>query len=302
LTAKKGGAGNSGEQYLVEAFGASDAGAIDVAASLNTRGGGKHDLETETFLVQRPIAIKGAAIGRQPENGPQRGEYMEDACFTLNCTENHAIAYTENPDAAYGFSVGQSASAGTIGYQEDQAPTLRGASGSNQVPGVLTQPVAFNVTLCDANGVRPDRPHGGIYVNETEQASTVTSGRPGFETVICDSETPIAFQERGRDGGRSLDYQEDLAYAITSPNGGGRRQEMNIQSGPVARRLTPVECERLQGMPDGHTDIIYRGKPVTDGPRYRAIGNSFAVPVVTWLGERIELVLQTLQSHFSESG
>jgi DNA (cytosine-5)-methyltransferase 1 len=58
------------------------------------------------------------------------------------------------------------------------------------------------------------------------------------------------------------------------------------------RRLMPVECERLQGMPDGWTQVPYRGKPAADTPRYKAIGNSMAVPCVAWLGQRL---LQALQ-------
>jgi len=58
----------------------------------------------------------------------------------------------------------------------------------------------------------------------------------------------------------------------------------------AVRRLTPVECERLQGFPDGWTDVPFRGKPAADGPRYKAIGNSMAVPVMRWLGERIDAV------------
>ena len=63
------------------------------------------------------------------------------------------------------------------------------------------------------------------------------------------------------------------------------------------RRLTPVECERLQGMPDNHTRIPWRNKPAEDCPdgnRYKAIGNSMAVPVMRWIGERIELVENVL--------
>ena len=56
------------------------------------------------------------------------------------------------------------------------------------------------------------------------------------------------------------------------------------------RRLTPRECERLQGFPDGWTDVPYRGKPAADGPRYRSLGNSMAVPVMRWIGERIAQV------------
>ena len=53
------------------------------------------------------------------------------------------------------------------------------------------------------------------------------------------------------------------------------------------RRLTPTECERLQGFPDGWTQVPYRNKPASDGPRYKAIGNSMAVPVMAWIGRRI---------------
>jgi DNA (cytosine-5)-methyltransferase 1 len=56
------------------------------------------------------------------------------------------------------------------------------------------------------------------------------------------------------------------------------------------RRLTPVECERLQGFPDGYTDIRPRGKPTPDGPRYKALGNSMAVPCMRWIGERVAMV------------
>lgn len=56
------------------------------------------------------------------------------------------------------------------------------------------------------------------------------------------------------------------------------------------RRLTPRECERLQGFPDDYTAIPYRGKPAADGPRYRALGNSMAVPVMRWIGQGIERV------------
>ena len=58
-------------------------------------------------------------------------------------------------------------------------------------------------------------------------------------------------------------------------------------SATAVRRLTPRECERLQGFPDDHTAIVYRGKPASDGPRYRAIGNSMAVNVMRWIGQRI---------------
>lgn len=63
-----------------------------------------------------------------------------------------------------------------------------------------------------------------------------------------------------------------------------------LKSSMQVRRLLPVECERLQGFPDHYTDIKPKGKPTPDGPRYKALGNSWAVPVVRWIGERIMMV------------
>ena len=71
----------------------------------------------------------------------------------------------------------------------------------------------------------------------------------------------------------------------------------SVADGYVVRRLTPRECERLQGMPDDHTKIPWKGKPAEecpDGPRYKAIGNSMAVPVMRWIGERIQRVDEIL--------
>jgi DNA (cytosine-5)-methyltransferase 1 len=56
------------------------------------------------------------------------------------------------------------------------------------------------------------------------------------------------------------------------------------------RRLTPIECERLMGFPDNYTLVPFRGRPAADGNRYKALGNSMAVPVMRWLGERMQLV------------
>jgi DNA (cytosine-5)-methyltransferase 1 len=67
---------------------------------------------------------------------------------------------------------------------------------------------------------------------------------------------------------------------------------MAIQQAMSVRRLTPIECERLQGFPDNYTLVPHRCKPAADGPRYKALGNSMAVPVMRWIGERIDMVEQ----------
>ena len=72
---------------------------------------------------------------------------------------------------------------------------------------------------------------------------------------------------------------------------GAYDQPHAISKGMIVRRLTPVECERLMGMPDNYTQIPWRGKPkedCPDGPRYKAIGNSIAVPCLGWIGERMK--------------
>jgi DNA (cytosine-5)-methyltransferase 1 len=74
-------------------------------------------------------------------------------------------------------------------------------------------------------------------------------------------------------------------------NGSGDEIPQTITNMQV-RRLTPRECERLQGFPDDYTLIPHRGKPAADGPRYKALGNSMAVPCMAWIGQRIAMVEQ----------
>jgi len=90
-----------------------------------------------------------------------------------------------------------------------------------------------------------------------------------------------AFTERTRANGRTFEAQEDLAYALTNPGSGGRTHSRQIGGAFGVRRLTPVECERLQGFPDGWT----AGQ--SDSARYRQMGNAVAVPVAEWIGRRI---------------
>jgi site-specific DNA-cytosine methylase len=83
-----------------------------------------------------------------------------------------------------------------------------------------------------------------------------------------------------------------MGHASSHANGGG---QMAVAMPMQVRRLTPVECERLQGFPDDYTAIPWRGRPASecpDGPRYKSLGNSMAVPVMRWIGERIAAVDQ----------
>ena len=70
--------------------------------------------------------------------------------------------------------------------------------------------------------------------------------------------------------------------------GGGGGDKPHALAQMQVRRLTPRECERLQGFPDDYTAIQRKGKPAADGPRYRALGNSMAVSCMSWIGKRIQ--------------
>jgi DNA (cytosine-5)-methyltransferase 1 len=82
-------------------------------------------------------------------------------------------------------------------------------------------------------------------------------------------------------------FAYELQPTLTVPSSSGGGQPPATVHGMAVRRLTPRECERLQGFPDDYTAITYRNKPAADGPRYKALGNSMAVPVMRWIGERI---------------
>jgi DNA (cytosine-5)-methyltransferase 1 len=95
----------------------------------------------------------------------------------------------------------------------------------------------------------------------------------------------VAFTQNQREEIRLMEVSGALNAAPDVKRGSG-----TIMQASAVRRLTPRECERLQGFPDDYTLIPYRGKPAADGPRYKALGNSMAVPVMRWIGERIARV------------
>lgn len=120
-------------------------------------------------------------------------------------------------------------------------------------------------------------------------SSNANGGQP---PAICIQHASIGRHDDAGPQGKG--WQEDVAFTMDS-----RASADAVQFGAQVRRLMPVECERLQGFPDNHTLISWRGKVATecpDGPRYRAIGNSMAVPVMRWIGERIAAALPAKKS------
>jgi hypothetical protein len=100
----------------------------------------------------------------------------------------------------------------------------------------------------------------------------------------------IAFKPGQSAAARSDGVSFDCAPTLEA-GGGGNNKPAVCSPTMVVRRLLPVECERLQGFPDGWTAVPYRGKPASDGPRYKALGNSMAVPCMAWIGHRIQAVM-----------
>lgn len=132
--------------------------------------------------------------------------------------------------------------------------------------------------------------HGTQDPDANHELAHTLGRNHGQENAIITE--PYTISIRGREEGSTVEVRNDgTANALLTPNGG--RAGMGVGAvgwGMQVRRLTPVECERLQGFPDNHTLISWRGKDAADcpdGQRYKAIGNSMAVPVMRWIGERI---------------
>jgi len=125
-------------------------------------------------------------------------------------------------------------------------------------------------------------PSGSGFGEETDPSYTLTAGGQVRHGVAVTQ--PVIYQDSQFGVG---------AYRNAGSLRAGRipEHQMVANDAMQVRRLTPVECERLQGFPDNYTNIPWRKKPESpDGPRYKALGNSMAVPVMAWIGKRIKEV------------
>jgi DNA (cytosine-5)-methyltransferase 1 len=151
---------------------------------------------------------------------------------------------------------------------------LRGGQGGRQ-DGVC-QPIPYDFFQITAPVNRQSREPG-------DPCHTLARDNAAHATIV----QPMAFAQNQLGEVRVGEVTNTLN---TNSNPSGRNTPMVAQTMQV-RRLTPVECERLQGFPDGYTNIPWRNKTESpDGPRYKAMGNSMAVPVMRWIGERIAAV------------
>jgi DNA (cytosine-5)-methyltransferase 1 len=181
--------------------------------------------------------------------------------------------------------------------------------------------------LLERTGLHGHPPARCQVPKETAGASGSGSGEPGQRDELACGEahgalkvlSAFSAKDYGADAGHLAPTLRAMTHSGSRANGGGQiavciQEEQTgvrehttagtVRSGApgtqpggslvmqrtTLRQLMPVECERLQGLPDGYTLVPFRGKPAADGPRYRVIGNSMATPVLRWIGRRIQAV------------
>lgn len=236
----------------------------------------------------KSFSIQGNMIGRKDENGPQGRGVNEDVNFTLNTIDQHAVAYT--------LKIRSGCEGGGKGalVQTEKSATL-----STLQDQTLFQPVVY-----DARG----NGDGKIVPTITgDHESRITD----YTAIVTDPEdclTPWDNQARRI-------YSENGTFpALAAREKAGQNQQSVLTETEVrwiVRRLTPTECERLQGYPDGWTDIgewtDTKGKKhkPADTPRYKALGNSIALPQWFWIAQKMKPFLSenaTLGSLFDGIG
>ena len=309
------------------------------------------------------ICLQGNAIDRADTAGCNGKGWKEDVCYTLNTIDRPAVCagldcltpwdcqskrvYSEagvmptlpagensgqNQEAVLcaGFKLGNSEQARSIGYAEEQAPTLNAECGGNK-PAVLclndqggnVMGVSHDVSgtlRAQEHGHQPsilDMSHACDVIRDCGEVAPSLQARMG----TGGNQIPLTYQMQGfgdyREGGvasscKQRDFKDstDLVCSVDCRNfteggeingtlqakeSGGQSLNLNntVRQNMVVRRLTPLECERLQGFPDHWTDLgewtDSKGKrhKDADSPRYKALGNSIALPPWKWLLKRL---------------
>jgi DNA (cytosine-5)-methyltransferase 1 len=254
-----------------------------VAATIAASTGGCSGKDAQDGrLIVAPVACTIPAGGnqtggsRQPGMGAEtagtmlvahtlRGEGMdasEDGSGRGTSIAFQERAVSENPDV---WPAGK-------GWQEDHAYTLEARS--------QVQAVAF-----------PERLSGTQCASASDLSPSLGAANPMAVAFQDRSQVQaVAFVQNTRDEVRLFGGDGLTVGALGAEP--GMKQQAFLATSWAVRRLTPRECERLQGLPDDFTQVTYRGKPAADSPRYKAIGNSMAVNVMRWIGMRIDRVDQ----------
>lgn len=280
----------------------------------------QRDYKDATDLVT--YGIPGNWIGRKPENGGNAVEPMHGVAPCLTSADRHGVAYSV---ALRGRDGGATAELGG-----EVAGCLRASTGGGDKPHVLA-PIAFsskdygggaafdiaptlrsgNHDKSHANGGQPPAiafDSRQDPVSSTEVFGALGSSSPQAQAVCITGDITHTLKAEGFDAsedgtGRGhpiVPAVPEIAGTMKAckDSGGWSNSADHAAAGYMVptssmavRRLTPRECERLQGFPDQYTLIPIKGKPAADGPRYKALGNSMAVPVMRWIGQQINAAI-----------
>lgn len=169
----------------------------------------------------------------------------------------------------------------TFIHVADKAPTITSSAAGFSRPGNDT--TADSQYIGTAYSVREDAQRNNMSVTELDKSNCISSHQPSVmshhaQTFVADKPHIFKIRSGCEGGGKGYLGQDEKTYTISTT------QDQHLYQHPRVRRLTPIECERLQGFPDNYTNIKDN---CPDGPRYKAMGNSMAVPVMRWIGERI---------------
>ena len=261
------------------------------AFSIMPMNSGKDYKARETDIAQ-PIMAGG------PVGGNQGGDFIVEP-VPFDTTQITSAANYSNPkpgDPCHPLAAGAHAPAIAFSAKDhggdagDISPTLRaGGHARSHANGGVMPAVAYPISA-DA-----DRSNSSALTPSPDAEGRVRLRDPGLGigaendpmfTLQATKPPAVAFDLRGREGGAQFEGPHDTANIRAASGGSSRSYVAAMQ----VRRLTPMECERLQGFPDRYTLVPYRGKPASDGPRYKALGNSMAVPVMAWIGQRIAMI------------
>jgi DNA (cytosine-5)-methyltransferase 1 len=203
--------------------------------------------------------------------------------------ERHSLQRNIAPRRQEGEKVADTLTVGANQYSgfngEPVAQCLTTRTGSAFDPFMETLPIAFSSKQQSMK--TSDNVANTLGANDYKEPQAVAYD----STVTAPLNTQLGL--RGPDVSNSLregvgiGNVGDPAFTLQASHGHG------VITPSQVRRLTPIECERLQGFPDNYTDIRLNDKQTPDGPRYKAMGNSMAVPVMNWIGRRIQMVEDT---------
>lgn len=252
------------------------------------------------------FCLQGNGIDRADTAGCNGKGWKEDISYTLNTIDRPAVCA--------GFKGGQGEKAGSIGYSEEVSPTLSAApSGSNQVPNVVLDMTHANDVIRESRDVSPSLQArmgtGGNQIPLTYSLQRTDAYRQSNVGCTCSARD----YKSATDLVISIDDEKnayiDQFGTLKAHASGGTQQ--HVMERMVVRRLTPLECTRLQGYPDGWvgigdwTDEKGRVHKEADAPKYKALGNSIALPFWRWLFGRMAAYLPegaTLGSLFDGIG